>query len=70
VGQCVCVEHDDKSWNACVGKNLKRVGKRGRFSQLSIYSTTPFADLISLSFLTQSAMNTLTQADGALSMQI
>jgi hypothetical protein len=35
------IEHDDKPWDARVGENLKRVGKRARFSQISIYSTTP-----------------------------
>lgn len=41
VVQCVFIEHDDKPWDARVGENLKRVGKRARFSQISIYSTTP-----------------------------
>src|ERR1035437_293694 len=28
-------------WDASVGENLKRVGKRARLSQISIYSTMP-----------------------------
>jgi transposase-like protein len=39
--QCVRTEHDDKPWDASVSENLECVGKRARFSQISIYSTTP-----------------------------
>jgi hypothetical protein len=44
VVQCVRTEHDDKPWDASVSENLKCVGKRARFSQISIYSTTPLKE--------------------------
>ena len=39
--QCVCAEHDVRSWHAGVGEDLRSAGDRGRLNLIPIYATTP-----------------------------
>src|SRR5450631_2877602 len=41
VGQCVCAEHNVRSWHAGVGEDLRSAGNRGRHNLIPIYATTP-----------------------------
>jgi hypothetical protein len=47
VGQCVCAEHDVRSWHADIGEDLRSAGNRGRHDLVPIYATTPF-DMVCL----------------------
>src|ERR1035437_7944244 len=41
VGQCVCAEHNVRSWHAGVGEDLRSAGNGGRHNLIPIYATTP-----------------------------